>query len=124
MSKEITTVLLKNSEWLRGEPDSMLLTDDNKLCCLGLACRVFGLPDEEMQNVPGLDNLENLPKGLSSFVSKYLSNTPTDREFTTELYTINDNTEKDYEDKKRVDDLNHVLAEEDIPIRFKFVANA
>lgn len=125
------TVILRGSEWLRGENNSCLHREDNKMCCLGVAAMHFGADISQIDSCPGLSDVEveHLPKGLKFLLDHY----PMDdygnighyeeTDLCNKLYGINDRmTGKHTKDNSRCEELNRVLGEANAPFRFKFVA--
>lgn len=126
MSSKIKTILLKDSEWLRGKEDSALLREDGRRCCIGIACSLFGVGDSNLA-VPGIGDLPRglIPKELLFLMDYSKENTriSKEHEMTPKLYLANDEMPKNKSDEDRVAELNALLQEYDAPIRFKFVAN-
>lgn len=121
MASKLETIILKASEWLRGDGDSYLLRNDGKMCCLGIAAKHFGATDESIEACPGLSDMRDghIPDGL-----RFLMDADDSREdgpLTSGLYRANDRLELT-PDKERCASLNEVLADAKAPFRFKFVA--
>lgn len=115
----ITTIQLpRGPEWRRGEIVSTLLTfraGCREQCCVGVACTQLGVPDEAILECPGLTHVMTLPEplhGLLRFECRHFEPPPLQS-----LYEINDRVSLSDED--RVAQLNTVLEETGIPLRFE-----
>jgi hypothetical protein len=107
--------IVKKSRWLRGTPNSMLLGDSNKMCCLGFVCRQLGLKPKDIMfkvmpsDIESEDNdkeTKELQKKLKTSI-RLLNPTNGDTPFTNKAVAINDN--ELITDKERIEKLTKLF---------------
>ena len=118
-------VVVKRSEWLRGEgasSSSLYRPNDGHRCCLGFVGLACGLTDSDMRNVDTPQNLGNslIPKIMERTKllekSKYGKGIR-DTQICAELMAINDETQKSEEYREaRITELGKMVG-----IEFEFV---
>lgn len=135
------TVLLKDSEWLRGMGPGTLLLDTDQVetgpeewegkeglrCCIGVACKAFGVPDSAIESKGQLGEfyLSDIPEELRCLITQEEIdgvNYPEDTAAAESIYTVND---KEFDgsvstDEERVSKINESLATIDAPFRFEY----
>ena|SRR3990167_304742 len=92
----LTHLVIRRSEWLRGEPlKSCLLRGDGKRCCVGIYLAALGVPDRVLRPRGGratarsvfLEDPDWFPESASWLVHDWL-----DSQVAHELYAVNDST--------------------------------
>ena len=89
----LTHLVIRRSEWLRGEPlHSFLLRRDGKRCCVGIYLAALGFPDEVLRGLPTarsvfLEEPDAFPESARWLIRDWL-----DSHVAHELYAINDST--------------------------------
>jgi len=92
-------VIVKRSEWLRGDPhDSSLFSSHHEQrCCLGFWCNACGIKDEKIKDIPDPAKAGNGVFDIGG-LTKYGSNTPVCEA----MMMINDNSEINDTDRERI----------------------
>lgn len=127
-------LILRDSEWLRGElswedgenESKLYRTEDRRMCCLGLDALACGVPREilEDQATPlqvGREIKEEcpLPDALA-YVARWVYSSFGEYEIhsqdATDLMTIND--DRDFSDEERIEEMRPIFAKHGIELVF------
>jgi len=109
-------LVIDRAKWLRGEgsgPSRLLRKSDHKRCCIGFLCSALGVPDAQMENVGGSQNIAScglLPDWLSELP------TPIHDPDLFEAYHANDDESLSEEDRER--SVATILAKHDVQVEF------
>lgn len=113
------TIVLKDSEWLRGEGSTrsvLYRPDDAKMCCMGVASVFFGVPVDQISGVGTLCDLEETPEELGFM---FLKTGHMESDIGVKVYKTNDETDDYPSDEERVKELNVLVRPHGINFEFR-----
>jgi len=115
MLDKLTKFVIDRSVWYRGQDGASLLMEDGKMCCLGIAGRACGIPDDVLLEVgePGEMASEGNPKEAKAYFDKlpFLGELVVDIDIVNE-YCANNNLHHFYGEEED-DDLFQRIPEDD-----------